>query len=117
MDVALMSFSFFALYHSAVLSSMALFHGQNLNYLLMPPPGPLQWFGRWYRPVMYAFCVFLTMSRYFLVELVIQWLPRRNVNGEYGVQAMVSPKTLLSSKKLASGKGGNDNSSNKRKIL
>ncbi|KAG0260502.1 hypothetical protein BG011_001871 [Mortierella polycephala] len=79
MDVALMSFSFFALYHSAILSTMALIKGQNLNYLLMPPPGPLQAFGKWYRPVMYIFCVFLTMSRYFLIEVVIQYLPRRNI--------------------------------------
>ncbi|KAG0056375.1 hypothetical protein BGZ83_005291 [Gryganskiella cystojenkinii] len=99
MDVALMSFSFFALYHSAVLSSMALFHGQNLNYLLMPPPGPLQWFGRWYRPVMYAFCVFLTMSRYFLVELVIQVMPRRDVKGAYGVNSTKGLQKLASGKK------------------
>ncbi|KAF9426452.1 hypothetical protein BGZ94_006497 [Podila epigama] len=79
MDVALMSFSFFALYHSAILSATALIKGQNLNYLLMPPPGPLQSFGKWYRPVMYAFCVLLTMSRYFLVEVLIQILPRRKV--------------------------------------
>ncbi|KAG0335598.1 hypothetical protein BG004_008391 [Podila humilis] len=78
MDVALMSFSFFALYHSAILSSMALLRGRNLNYLLMPPPGPLQFFGRWYRPVMYLFCVLLTMSRYFFVEVLIQLIPRRN---------------------------------------
>ncbi|KAK3808940.1 MAG: transmembrane protein [Linnemannia elongata] len=39
MDVALMSFSLFALYHSFILSTMALIKGQNLNYLLMPPPG------------------------------------------------------------------------------
>ncbi|KAI1317903.1 hypothetical protein EDD11_007565 [Mortierella claussenii] len=80
MDVALMSFSFFALYHSFILSSVALLKGQNLNYLLMPPPGPLQMFGKWYRPVMYAFCVFLTMSRYFLIEVVIQILPRRKIH-------------------------------------
>ncbi|KAF8924125.1 TMEM164 family-domain-containing protein [Dissophora ornata] len=79
MDVALMSFSLFALYHSMILSTMALLKGQNLNYLLMPPPGPLQSFGRWYRPVMYAFCVLLTMTRYILIEVVIQILPRRKV--------------------------------------
>ncbi|KAG0321506.1 hypothetical protein BGZ99_003889 [Dissophora globulifera] len=79
LDVALMSFSLFALYHSMILSTMALLKGMNLNYLLMPPPGPLQAFGRWYRPVMYLFCVFLTMSRYFIVEFVIQILPRRKV--------------------------------------
>ncbi|KAG0371281.1 TMEM164 family-domain-containing protein [Gamsiella multidivaricata] len=79
-DVAFMSFSLFALYHSFILSSMALLRGQNLNYLLMPPPGPLQAFGKWYRPVMYAFCVFLTMSRYFLIEFVIQILPRRSIS-------------------------------------
>ncbi|KAF9107584.1 hypothetical protein BGX29_005943 [Mortierella sp. GBA35] len=79
MDVALMSFSLFALYHSAILSTMALIKGQNLNYLLMPPPGPLQAFGKWYRPVMYMFCVLLTMTRYVLVEVVIQLLPRRKI--------------------------------------
>ncbi|KAF9908280.1 hypothetical protein EC991_009924 [Linnemannia zychae] len=79
MDVALMSFSLFALYHSFILSTMALIKGQNLNYLLMPPPGPLQAFGKWYRPVMYMFCVLLTMTRYVLVEVVIQLLPRRNI--------------------------------------
>ncbi|KAF9950830.1 hypothetical protein BGZ72_007567 [Mortierella alpina] len=41
--------------------------------------GPLQSFGKWYRPVMYATCVFFTMTRYFLIEVVIQLLPRRNV--------------------------------------
>ncbi|KAF9584320.1 hypothetical protein BGW38_006878 [Lunasporangiospora selenospora] len=80
MDVALMSFSFFALYHSAILSTTALFMGQNLNYLLMPPPGPLQMFGKWYRPVMYVFCILLTMTRYLLVEVVIQYLPRRSLS-------------------------------------
>ncbi|KAG0379449.1 hypothetical protein BGX24_000335 [Mortierella sp. AD032] len=79
MDVALMSFSIFALYHSFILSTMALIKGQNLNYLLMPPPGPLQAFGKWYRPVMYLFCVLLTMTRYVLVEVVIQLLPRRKI--------------------------------------
>ncbi|KAF9970954.1 hypothetical protein BGZ73_006180 [Actinomortierella ambigua] len=79
MSVALMSFSFFALYHSLILSSFALIKGENLNYLLVPPPGILQQFGRWYRPVMYAFCVFLTMSRYFFIEVVIQILPRRKL--------------------------------------
>ncbi|KAF9114976.1 hypothetical protein BGX27_009304 [Mortierella sp. AM989] len=79
-DVTFMSFSLFALYHSFILSSMALLIGENLNYLLVPPPGPLQAFGKWYRPVMYMFCVGLTMSRYFLVELVIQVLPRRSIN-------------------------------------
>ena len=28
---------------------------------------------------MYATCVFFTMTRYFLIEVVIQLLPRRNV--------------------------------------
>ncbi|KAK5821630.1 TMEM164 family-domain-containing protein [Linnemannia elongata] len=79
MDVALMSFSLFALYHSFILSTMALIKGQNLNYLLMPPPGPLQAFGKWYRPVMYLFCVLLTMTRFILVEVVIQILPRRKI--------------------------------------
>ncbi|KAF8955578.1 hypothetical protein BGZ46_002607 [Entomortierella lignicola] len=75
-----MSFSLFALYHSFILSSMALLNGENLNYLLVPPPGPLASFGQWYRPVMYLFCVGLTMTRYFLVEVVIQFLPRRSIN-------------------------------------
>ncbi|KAF9433328.1 hypothetical protein BGZ76_009601 [Entomortierella beljakovae] len=77
--VTFMSFSLFALYHSFVLSSVALLKGENLNYLLVPPPGPLQAFGKWYRPVMYAFCVFLTLTRYFVVEVVIQILPRRKI--------------------------------------
>ncbi|KAF9208151.1 hypothetical protein BGZ49_009625 [Haplosporangium sp. Z 27] len=80
LDVTFMSFSLFALYHSFILSSMALLNGENLNYLLVPPPGPLASFGQWYRPVMYLFCVGLTMTRYFLVEVVIQFLPRRSIN-------------------------------------
>ncbi|KAK3810775.1 MAG: TMEM164 family-domain-containing protein [Benniella sp.] len=80
MNVALMSFSLFALYHSFILSSMALLKGQNLNYLLVPPPGPLQAFGKWYRPAMYVFCSLLTMTRYILIEVVIQLLPRRQVS-------------------------------------
>lgn len=80
MNVALMSFSLFALYHSFILSSMALLKGQNLNYLLVPPPGPLQAFGKWYRPAMYVFCSLLTMTRYILIEVVIQILPRRQIS-------------------------------------
>lgn len=107
MDVALMSFSFFALYHSAILSSMALLRGQNLNYLLMPPPGPLQSFGRWYRPVMYMFCVLLTMSRYFFVEVLIQVIPRRKVGLNAG---MANAAKAAAQKKPISG-------ANKKKAL
>ncbi|KAF9392862.1 hypothetical protein CPB97_008453 [Podila verticillata] len=107
MDVALMSFSFFALYHSAILSSMALLRGQNLNYLLMPPPGPLQSFGKWYRPVMYMFCVLLTMSRYFFVEVLIQVIPRRKVGLNAGIAKAVK---AAAQKKLSNG-------ANKKKAL
>ncbi|KAF9358877.1 hypothetical protein BGX34_008682 [Mortierella sp. NVP85] len=67
-------------FKSASTSSMALLKGQNLNYLLVPPPGPLQAFGKWYRPAMYVFCSLLTMTRYILIEVVIQVLPRRQVS-------------------------------------
>ncbi|KAF9993686.1 hypothetical protein BGZ80_008059 [Entomortierella chlamydospora] len=80
MDVFFMSFSIFALYHSFILSTISLLKGENLNYLLVPPPGILQSFGKWYRPVMYMFCVLLTLTRYVLVEVVIQILPRRSIN-------------------------------------
>ncbi|KAI8346834.1 transmembrane protein [Mortierella sp. GBAus27b] len=95
MDVTFMSFSLFALYHSFVLSTIALLKGQNLNYLLIPPPGPLQMFGKWYRPVMYAFSFLLTMTRYILIEVVIQILPRRAISGAQADVAGKGKRKLL----------------------
>ncbi|KAL7752850.1 hypothetical protein RI367_001853 [Sorochytrium milnesiophthora] len=78
MDVALASFLFKALYHTLVLHAIALYTGKNLNYMLVPPPGPLERFGFLYRPVMYGFCCLLTIAvRYLLVELVLCIIPRR----------------------------------------
>ncbi|KNE57352.1 hypothetical protein AMAG_03072 [Allomyces macrogynus ATCC 38327] len=77
-DLALASFLFKALYHSFVLAPVSLRSGNNLNYLLMPPPGPLQWFGELYRLVMYLFCCLLTFAtRYVLAEVVLRIMPRR----------------------------------------
>jgi len=47
------------IYHSLVLGGLALYTGQNLNYMLSPPPGIVQLFGPFYRLIMYAFAFFL----------------------------------------------------------
>jgi hypothetical protein len=76
---AFASFLLKGIYHSAVLAVVSLLSGKNLNYLLLPPPGPLEWFGQFYRAVMYAFCTFLTLvTRFGLVELVLRIIPRRH---------------------------------------
>ncbi|KAJ3338145.1 hypothetical protein HDU93_009945 [Gonapodya sp. JEL0774] len=61
-DFVMASFLLFALYHSVVLSGMAVLTSYNLNYLMHPPIGPLQYFGQNFRPVMYTFCCVLTFA-------------------------------------------------------
>jgi hypothetical protein len=60
-DLTLASFSVIAVYHSLILSIACILTGKNLNYLFCPPLGPLEVFGTWYRPVMYVFCLFVTV--------------------------------------------------------
>ena len=60
LSFAFTSWVAFALYHSAILCTAALTVGKNLNYMLAPPPGPLEYFGDAYRAVMFTFCIFLT---------------------------------------------------------
>ncbi|KAI9224659.1 transmembrane protein [Blastocladiella britannica] len=77
-DLAMASFLAKSLFHSAVLSVVALYSGHNLNYMLEPPLGPLEVFQEFYRLAMYAFCCLLTyFTRYVLVEFVLRVLPRR----------------------------------------
>jgi hypothetical protein len=59
--IAFCAFLVHAIWHSLVLSIVALYSGRNLNYLLSPPPGILQNFGRSYRVVMYCACLLLTI--------------------------------------------------------
>jgi len=81
-DLVLTSFCCFALYHSLVLSGVALLTGQNLNYMLSPPPlDILKSLGSYYRLVMYGFSLILTwFTRYVLLDGVVfrlvgrQWL-------------------------------------------
>ncbi|ORZ37837.1 transmembrane protein [Catenaria anguillulae PL171] len=77
-DLAMASFLFKALYHSLVLSAVALRTGNNLNYMLEPPLGPLELFAELYRLVMYLFCCALTFfTRYVLVKYALKMVPRR----------------------------------------
>lgn len=53
------------LYHSVFLEIASLYSGKNLNYVMVPPPGPLLHFDHIYRPPMYMFCLALTFfTRY-----------------------------------------------------
>lgn len=58
-------------YHVDVLLPASLVFGGNLNYMLVPPPGPLANFGFMYRPVMGLVCILLTaLVRYGVVGAV-----------------------------------------------
>ncbi|KXS18608.1 hypothetical protein M427DRAFT_53568 [Gonapodya prolifera JEL478] len=61
-DFVMASFLVFALYHSIFLSGLALLTSYNLNYVMHPPLGPLEYFGQNFRPAMYAFCCVLTFA-------------------------------------------------------
>ena len=65
--LATASFFIIAIYHSLLLTTVALVTGVNLNYVLKPPLGVLELFGIYYRPIMYLFCFFITLfTRYVL---------------------------------------------------
>jgi hypothetical protein len=62
-----------SMYHSLILGSLALYTGQNLNYMLSPPPGIVQQLGPFYRLAMYAFAFVLGWAtRAGLVALVLK---------------------------------------------
>ena len=79
--VAVTAFMVKAFYHSFLLSAVALRTSINLNYVLVPPVGPLAWFGKWYRLVMYIFSFMLTLlMRYGFWNAIhrsIQYIDRR----------------------------------------
>lgn len=86
------SFLMFALYHSFVLASLALASGRNLNYVMNPPPGLLEYFGKYYRIVMYMGCLPLTfMTRY------VFWQPIYWVIDEIHYTLGVRPTTMAAS--------------------
>ncbi|KJE90020.1 hypothetical protein CAOG_001402 [Capsaspora owczarzaki ATCC 30864] len=89
-SVTIFAFFVHALYHSFVLASLALYTGNNLNYLMSPPTGILESFGSFYRPVMYAFCLVLTIIVRFVVIGTAAKLLRSkpvdvNANGHFEV--------------------------------
>jgi len=57
------------LYHIDVLLPLSLYVGANLNYVVVPPPGPLIAFGSYYRQAMSAGSLVMMMAvRYAIVE-------------------------------------------------
>ncbi|KAI9159333.1 hypothetical protein H9P43_008673 [Blastocladiella emersonii ATCC 22665] len=76
---AALAFLAVALYHSALLATLGVFSGVNLNYVLAPPPGPLEHLGRFYRLAMFAACAVLTLAMRFVVFeaalKVAHWFP------------------------------------------
>ncbi|KAI9183080.1 hypothetical protein H9P43_003997 [Blastocladiella emersonii ATCC 22665] len=104
-DLAMAAFLAKALYHSLVLAPVALRSGNNLNYMLEPPLGPLELFKEFYRLVMYLFCCLLTyFTRYVLVEIVFMLVPRRAPPSGASA-AKVAPAPVAAAKKASSASG------------
>lgn len=100
-DIAFVSFVFKATYHSLVLAIVSLYTGRNLNYMLTPPPGPVETFGLFYRPMMYVNSFILTiLTRYVLVTIVTWALPRR-VRKEY-LEGDLHGQTVMNGKESKS---------------
>lgn len=68
------SFNLQVLYHFFVLEVVNLFACTNLNYMMAPPPGPLEWFGPWYRVVMTCLSFGLTVGQRLLLVDGGRWL-------------------------------------------
>lgn len=62
------------LYHVVVLLPASLAFAGNLNYMMVPPNGPLLIAGKLYRPVMGGVCIVLTVLMRLVLTKLTLWL-------------------------------------------